>query len=228
MKSKPQPQASQPKHKVLLVDDHPIVRQGLAKLINDQPDLAVCGEADAPPAALRAIAQEKPDLVILDLTLSGGDGLELCKQLHDTQSDLPILIVSMHEESLYAERSLRAGAMGYVMKQEPQEKVMAAIRRVLSGEMYLSDTMAAKLLRGFKGTRSESDRPPLERLSDRELQIFRLIGQGQSVQAIAKALFLSPKTVETHKEHIKQKLNLASNNDLLRYAIEARVSVKPT
>ena len=227
MKSKHSPQSLPQKRTILLVDDHPIVRQGLAKLINDQPDLAVCGEADSPPKALRAIADLKPDLVILDLTLAEGDGLELCKQLHDGQPDLPILIVSMHDESMYAERSLRAGAMGYVMKQEPQEKVISGIRRVLAGETYLSEAMASKLLRSFGGGRDNAKTSPLERLSDRELQIFRLIGQGQSVRAIAETLFLSPKTVETHKEHIKQKLNLNSSNDLLRYAIEARVTEKP-
>jgi len=132
----------------------------------------------------------------------------------------------MHDEALYAERVMRAGALGYVMKQEPQETVMAAIRQVRNGETWLSPKMSAKLLRSFSGSRSNADVAPLERLSDRELQIFKLIGQGQGVRAIAEALFLSPKTVETHKEHIKQKLNLASSNDLLRYAIEARITDK--
>ena len=137
---------------------------------------------------------------------------------------MALLILSMHDESLYAERVLRAGAMGYVMKQAPQETVMAAIRRVLNGEIYLSEKMAAKLLRSFTGNRSSGDTAPLDRLSDRELQIFRLIGQGRSIKDIADELFLSPKTVETHKEHIKRKLNLHSSNDLLRYAIEARLT----
>jgi DNA-binding NarL/FixJ family response regulator len=224
MKSKNPISSGVTKKRVLIVDDHPIVRQGLAKLINDQPDLVTAGEAESPPAAVRAVTDLNPDLVILDLTLADGDGLELCKQLHDMHPDLPILIVSMHEESLYAERALRAGAMGYVMKQEPQDKVISAIRRVLGGDVYLSEAMAAKLLRGFKGTRADDDRSPLQRLSDRELQIFRLIGEGRSVKDIADTLFLSPKTVETHKEHIKQKLDLKTSNDLLRYAIEARKS----
>ena len=129
----------------------------------------------------------------------------------------------MHDESLYADARACAGAMGYVMKQEPQETVMAAIRRVLKGDTHLSEKMAAKLLRSFTGSRASADTQPLERLSDRELQVFRMIGQGRSVKDIADELFLSPKTVETHKEHIKQKLNLDSSNDLLRYAIEARV-----
>ena len=216
-----------PKSKVFIVDDHAIVRQGLAELINDQPDLMVIGDADNPPDALKRIAETSPDVVVLDITLNGGDGIELCRQLHERNANLPILILSMHDEALYAERVLRAGALGYVMKQEPQETVMAAIRHVRGGETWLSPKMSSKLLRSFSGSRGSADVAPLERLSDRELQIFKLIGQGQGVRAIAEALFLSPKTVETHKEHIKQKLNLASSNDLLRYAIEARISEKP-
>ena len=207
----------------MVVDDHAIVRQGLAELINDQDDLITCGEADSPPVAMKEITATKPDVVVVDITLNGGDGIELCRQIHERWPKLPILVLSMHDETMYAERVLRAGATGYVMKQEPQEKVMAAIRRVLTGETYLSDAMASKLLRSFSG-RTDADASPLERLSDRELQIFRMIGQGQSVRAIAEALFLSPKTVETHKEHIKQKLGLNTSNDLLRYAIEARLS----
>jgi DNA-binding NarL/FixJ family response regulator len=216
-------QAAKGKAKVVIVDDHAIVRQGLAELIDDQPDLVTCGEADSPPQAMKVIADTRPDLVVVDITLSGGDGIELCKQVHEAWPSLAVLVLSMHDESLYAERVLRAGAMGYVMKQEPQETVMAAMRRVLQGETYLSDKMAAKLLRSFRGSRSSTDAGPLERLSDRELQIFKLIGQGHSVKDIAETLFLSPKTVETHKDHIKQKLGLKTSNDLLRYAIEARL-----
>lgn len=211
------------KSKVFLVDDHPILRQGLTKLINDQPDLAICGEAEGPPGALEGIGRTKPDLVLLDLSLAGGDGMDLCKQLQERYQGLPVLIISMHDESLYAERCLRAGAMGYVMKQEPPDKVMSAIRKVLTGNIYLSETMSAKLLRNLAGARN-ADVAPLERLSDRELEIFRLIGKGHSVRSIAEELFLSPKTVEAHKEHIKQKLNLKTSNELLQYAIEARDS----
>jgi DNA-binding NarL/FixJ family response regulator len=227
VKKKTPPTSESPKSKVFIVDDHAIVRQGLAELINDQPDLIVVGESDNPPDALKRIAETSPDVVVLDITLNGGDGIELCRQLHERDPNLPILMLSMHDETLYAERVMRAGALGYVMKQEPQEIVMSAIRRVRSGETFLSDKMASKLLRSFSGSRANAEVAPLERLSDRELQIFRLIGQGQGVRAIAEALFLSPKTVETHKEHIKQKLNLASSNDLLRYAIESRITDKP-
>jgi DNA-binding NarL/FixJ family response regulator len=215
-------QGAQTKSRVLLIDDHAIVRQGLAELINDQPDLMTCGEADGPPQAIKVIPDAKPDVAVVDISLNSGDGIELCRQIHEQWPSVALLVLSMHDEALYAERALRAGARGYVMKQEPQETVMSAIRRVLKGETHLSEKMAAKLLRSFSGNR-HADAPPLERLSDRELQVFRLIGQGRSVKDIADELFLSPKTVETHKEHIKQKLNLDSSNDLLRYAIEARL-----
>jgi DNA-binding NarL/FixJ family response regulator len=222
---KPSPALVHPalqKKKVFVIDDHPILRQGMARLINDQPDLMVCGEADSPVEAMKALGAANPDVAIVDLTLRGGDGLELCKQIRDRFPVLSMLVVSMHEESLYAERALKAGARGYVMKQEPQETVITALRTVAKGDVYLSEKMSAKLLRSFSGSKSDSELAPLERLTDRELEIFRLIGDGQSVRAIAEKLFLSTKTVEAHKEHIKQKLNLKSSNELLQYAIEAR------
>jgi DNA-binding NarL/FixJ family response regulator len=212
------------RQRIFLVDDHPVLRQGMGRLIDDQPDMMMCGEAESPPEALRLLATAKADVVIVDLTLKGGDGLELCKQIRDRWKDLPILVVSMHDESLYAERALKAGARGYVMKQEPQETVMTAIRTVAKGQVYLSTTISAKLLQSFSGPHSSADLPPLARLTDRELEIFRLIGEGHSVRAIADKLFLSTKTIEAHKEHIKQKLNLKSSNELLQYAIEARVT----
>ncbi len=216
----------QQKQKVFLIDDHPVLRKGLGRLIDDQPDLAMCGEAESPAEAMRLLPAAKPDVVIVDLTLKGGDGLELCKQIRDRFTTLAILVVSMHDESLYAERALKAGARGYVMKQEPQETIMSALRIVARGEVYLSPPMSAKLLRSFSGVKSDSDLAPLERLTNRELEIFRLIGEGQSVRTIAEKLFLSTKTVEAHKEHIKLKLNLKSSNELLQYAIETRVSEK--
>jgi DNA-binding NarL/FixJ family response regulator len=216
----------QQKQKVFLIDDHPVLRKGLGRLIDDQPDLAMCGEAESPVEAMRLLPAAKADVVIVDLTLKGGDGLELCKQIRDRFATLPILVVSMHDESLYAERALKAGARGYVMKQEPQETIMSALRMVAGGEVYLSAKMSAKLLRSFSGAKSDSDLAPLERLTNRELEIFRLIGEGQSVRTIAEKLFLSTKTVEAHKEHIKLKLNLKSSNELLQYAIETRVSEK--
>jgi DNA-binding NarL/FixJ family response regulator len=211
----------QTKKRVLLIDDHPLVREGLGRLISDSLNMTICGEADSPPAALSLAASSKPDMVVLDLTLSGGDGLTLCKQLHELYPHLPILIVSMHDEALYAERALRAGAAGYVMKQEPQAKVIEAVKATLAGETWLSEKMSATLLRSIRGARTQADVSPLERLTDRELEVFRMIGQGLGVKSIADTLFLSPKTVEAHKEHIKQKLQLASNSQLLQYAIEA-------
>jgi len=211
-------------HRVFLVDDHPVLRQGMGRLIDDQPDMKMCGEAESPVDAMRLLPTAKADVVIVDLTLRGGDGLELCKQIRDRWKDLAILVVSMHDESLYAERALKAGARGYVMKQEPQETVMNAIRTVAKGQVYLSTAISAKLLKSFSGSRSSPDLPPMERLTDRELEIFRHIGEGQSVRAIAEKLFLSTKTVEAHKEHIKQKLNLKSSNELLKYAIESRLT----
>jgi DNA-binding NarL/FixJ family response regulator len=215
---------SRKKARLLLVDDHPILRQGLGRLINDQADLMVCAETDSPPPTLKLIEQHKPDLVLLDLSLNGGDGLELCRQIRDRWPSLPVLVLSMHDESLHADRSLRAGASGYITKQESQDKVMEAIRRVLAGGIYLSDAMATKLLRGISGHHDSAGASPLESLTDRELQVFRMIAQGQNVRTIAEALYLSPKTIETHKEHIKRKLGLQSSNDLLRYAIETKLT----
>jgi len=210
------------KRRILLVDDHPIVRQGLRRLIDDQSDLVVCGEAETTVKAVELTESLKPDLAIVDLSLNQGDGLELTKQLRSLNYKLVVLVLSMHDESLYAERALRAGAAGYVMKQAPQDEVMNAIRQVLRGETYLSQKMTAKLLRGIRGGQPAADVSPLNRLTDREMQVFRLIGQGHGVSAIADTLYLSPRTVESHKEHIKTKLNLNNNAELLQYAIEAR------
>src|SRR4051812_15221957 len=194
------------KTRVVLVDDHPVVRQGLARLINDEADLTVCAEADGAAAALEVIQQLKPDLVVVDISMGGTDGIELIKDLRVRFPGLPALVLSMHDESLYAERVLRAGAKGYVMKQEAPEKVMTAIRRVLAGEVYVSEKIAGRLLKAMSGTKGPASESPLDRLSDRELQVFRLIGSGLSVREIADKLFLSVKTIETHREHIKEKL----------------------
>src|SRR5947209_12726673 len=166
------------KVRVLLVDDHPVVRQGLARLINDEPDLCVCGEADGATAALELIDRTQPDLALIDISMAGTDGIELIKDLKQTHPNLLTLVLSMHDESLYAERVLRAGAKGYVTKQEAPDKVMTAIRRVLAGEIYVSERMAAKLLKAMTGPRQAGSESPLDRLSDRELQVFRLIGSG--------------------------------------------------
>ena len=212
------------KLRVILVDDHPMVRQGLAQLINDEADLCVCAEADNAATALELIASMLPDLAIIDISMGGVDGIELLKQLKLRQPDLVTLVLSMHDETLYAERVLRAGAKGYVTKQEAPEKVMTAIRRVLAGEVYVSEKIAAQLLKTVTGSRPEAGQTPLDRLSNRELQVFRLIGGGMSMREIAEKLFLSTKTIETHREHIKEKLSLKSSSELLRYAVQYGVN----
>ncbi len=208
------------KRKILLVDDHPVVRQGLARLINDQSDLSVCGEADGASAALALVESEKPDLAVIDISMGGTDGIELIKELKTRVPGLPALVLSMHDESLYAERVVRAGARGYVTKQEAPENLMTAIRQVLAGNLYVSDAILERLGRAMTRSRQTEGQSPLDRLSDRELQVFRLIAGGMSVRQIADKLVLSVKTIETHREHIKEKLNFKSSSELLRYAVE--------
>jgi len=205
-------------HRVLIVDDHPIVRQGLAQLIDQERDLHVCGQAEDAHEAMQAIRTLKPDMVIVDISLKDTSGMELIKDLKVQRADLPILTLSMHDESVYAERSLRAGARGYIMKQEATEKVITAIRRVLAGEVYVSDTVATRMVSKLAtGTVSAS---PLESLSDRELEVFRLIGEGNATRQIAEKLHLSVKTIETYRAHIKEKLGFKDANELFRAAIE--------
>ena len=206
---------------MLLVDDHPIVRQGMAQLINREPDLAVCGEADSAHAALALLKIITPDVAVIDISLEDRSGLELLKDALIRCPKLRVLVLSMHHESLYAERALHAGARGYVMKQEAPDKVLVAIRTILRGEVYVSETMGAKLLRTIADVRSgEVAMSPIERLSDRELEVFRLIGKGYSSSEIAAQLHISVKTVETHREHIKEKLKLTDTGELRRIAIE--------
>lgn len=208
------------KKRLLIVDDHPIVRQGITRLINYEEELMVCGEAGNAKEALEAVEREKPDMVIVDISLKGRSGLELIKDLRMRHQDLPVLVVSMHDESLYAERVLRAGAKGYIMKQEPPEKVLNAIRQVLSGKIFVSEKMREKMLQRYVLGSSQKNASTVERLSDRELEVFRLIGKGMGTRQIAKELDLSIKTVETYREHIKEKLNLENSSKLLQYAID--------
>ena len=212
------------KHRVLLVDDHPIVRQGLTLLINQEPDLVVCGEADGGDAALDAIASLTPDVVVLDISLPGPDGMELLKIVRAINADLPILVLSMHDESIYAERSLRAGANGYIMKQEATENVLVALRRILGREIYVSDRIASRMLQRMVSGRTKPSQPAIASLSDRELEVFRLIGAGRGTREIAEELHLSVKTVESYTAHIKEKLSLDSARALLQRAIEWRLS----
>ncbi len=206
------------KRSILIVDDHPMLRRGLIALIENEPDLAVCGEASTCPATLDAMKNSKPDLVIVDLGLEGCNGLDLIKELKSHHPGTPALVLSMHDESLYAERACRAGARGYVSKQQLDDTVLIAIRRLLKGEMYLSEKMAALYAEKFLGGRTVQENAPLAVLTDRELEVFRLIGQGQTTRQIAKRLHLSIKTIESYREHIKQKLTIPSGSELVQRA----------
>jgi DNA-binding NarL/FixJ family response regulator len=208
------------KSKVLIVDDHPIVRQGLSELINHEKDLTVCGQAEDAQQAMAAIRSVKPDVVVVDISLKEKNGIELMKDIKAQYPNMPVLVLSMHDESLYAERALRAGARGYIMKQEATEKVVTGIRTVLSGQVYVSDKMAAKMVYKLVGGGATAGASPVESLSDRELEVFNLIGHGLGTRQIAEKLYLSIKTIETYRAHIKEKLNLVSAGELLQYAIQ--------
>jgi DNA-binding NarL/FixJ family response regulator len=211
--------APKSKKRVLIVDDHPMMREGLAQLINHEPDLCVSGQADTAAQALNSIASRVPDLVLADISLPDRSGLELLKDIQTLHPGLPSLVVSMHDESLYAERVLRAGGRGYIMKQEGGKKLMQAIRQVLSGQIYVSEKMAAKILEIFSGRRAAATNSLAERLTDREFEVFEHIGQGKTTRQVADYLRLSIKTVEVHRANIKRKLELKSGADLVRYAI---------
>ena len=209
----------QGKTKLLIVDDHPMMRQGLIQLINNEKDLMVCGEAETAEEAVAALDKCKPDLALIDITLGGRSGLELIKDIQAIDPNLPLLVLSMHDESLYAERVLRAGSRGYIMKQAGGKQIMLAIRQVLSGEMYVSPKMSARILESFSGQRSETSGSPMHKLTDREFEIFQLIGQGRGTRQIAEQLRLSVKTVEVHRQHIKEKLSISDAPSLVRYAV---------
>jgi DNA-binding NarL/FixJ family response regulator len=212
------------KRKVFIVDDHPIIREGLAQMINREPDLAVCGDAQEMHEALQAIEVHKPHILIVDISLNGPDGLDLLKNIRSKDPSLPVLVLSMHDESIYAERVLRAGANGYIMKQEATERVLIALRRILNREIYVSDRVADKMLRRFVGSgRSTAavKHSPLDALSDRELEVLHLIGEGHGTRQIAQELHLSIKTVESYQSHLKEKLSLKNSRKLMQYAIQA-------
>jgi len=206
--------------RVFVVDDHPIVRQGLALLINREPDLVVCGEAEEAQGALAAIEEMRPDILVVDISLHGPDGIDLVKAIRTRHAGLPVLVLSMHDESIYAERALRAGANGYIMKQEATERVLIAIRRILKGEVYLSDGAASRVVKQYVRGPGAARPSPVSDLSDRELEVFRLIGEGHGTREIADALRLSVKTVETYQTHIKEKLALRNARELVQHAIE--------
>lgn len=210
------------KARVLLVDDHPILRRGVAELINAEPDIEVCGEAATLAEAYSSVTQLQPELVIVDVSLDGNNGVELMKELSYRWPALPLLTYSMHDEQTYAERALRAGSKGYVMKQHPPEVLLEAIRVVLKGKVYLSGPMSDRLLGKLVGAGGTVKplQSPIEKLSDRELEVFQMIGKGMSTVQIAGKLCLSVKTIETYREHLKQKLNLQSGPELVRSAVE--------
>jgi DNA-binding NarL/FixJ family response regulator len=205
---------------ILIVDDHPVLRRGLSAMIESEADLAICGEAATCAAALRALREHRPDLVIVDLALEGSDGLDLIKEIKAHHPETPVLVLSMHDEDVYAERALRAGAQGYVTKQQLDDTVLVAIRRVLGGEMYLSARLQTRLAHKFLGGQTLGTDSMLHVLSDRELQVFRMIGQGRGTRRIAETLHLSIKTIESHCEHLKQKLGLASATELAHRATQ--------
>ena len=210
--------------RVLLVDDHPIVRQGLHLMIDREPDLMVCGEAEEARSALHAISELKPDIVVMDISLNGPSGIEVLRTVRQADSKLRVLVLSMHDENVYAERALRAGANGYIMKQEATDKVLVAMRRILGGEVYVSDRIASKMLKQFVGGAPASRRSPLDDLTDRELEVFRLIGEGHGTRQISDQLHLSVKTVETYQAHIKEKMGLKNARELVQFAIQWSIS----
>lgn len=214
--------SNKPKTNILLVDDHPIVRRGIADLLMAEPDLTVSGEAGTMQEAMAEVARLKPDLMIVDVSLDGNNGIELMKNLTSRWETLPIIAYSMHDEAIYAERALRAGAKGYVMKGSDASSLIKAVREVLKGKIYLSEAMSDRLLGKLvgAGATKAATASPVETLSDRELEVLELLGKGLGTSQIADRLCLSVKTIETYREHLKTKLNLVNGHELLRYAIE--------
>ena len=206
--------------RILIVDDHPLVRQGLIGLISTQRDFEVCGEASGVVQARQMAAATRPDVAIVDLTLKDGSGIELLKEFREQYEETKLLVISMHDESLFAERALRAGAVGYVSKDDAIRTIVRAVRTVLTGKLYLSQTMTERMVHRAFGSRGGAGASPIERLSDREIEIFEMIGHGLTSRQIARRLELSPKTVETHREHIKEKLELRNGTELTKHAVQ--------
>ena len=213
--------ASKPKAKIFLLDDHAVTRFGMTQLINMEPDMVVCGEAESAPQGLTALRKLKPDLVILDLSLKEGSGIEFIQSLHVQSERIQVLVVSMHDEELNAELALRAGARGYIMKEQAIRNILTAIRTVLDGKIYLSEKMTARLIEQRSQSRPKAGaQHPIDQLSPRELQVFQMIGEWTRTADIASRLGLSPRTVEFHRYQIKQKLHLKNGTELAHYATE--------
>jgi DNA-binding NarL/FixJ family response regulator len=208
------------RRRVLLLDDHPMTRYGMARLIEQEPDLVVCGEAENAQTALTAIKAQRPEVVLVDLTMPGGEGIEFIKDMRALHPEVAILVVSMHDEEVYAQRALRAGSRGYIMKSEGGEQLVKAIRQVLEGKIYLSEKMAGKVLEVFSGQRERGETTTLDKLSDREFEVFRLLGQGLTTREIGQRLRLGTKTVDTHRLHLRQKLGFKTSAALIKHAIQ--------
>lgn len=217
---KPHPKGVRTKTQIFLVDDHPLVRSGIAQLINKEPDMNVCGEAEDAPDALKGIGSSSPDLVTVDISLRGYNGIELIKNIKSLHPELPILVLSMHEEGVYAQRALRAGALAYVMKQEAPEKVLMAIRRILKGDIYVSEKVGVQMLHQIVNGGANPHGSPVDRLSDRELEVTQLIGEGRTTREIAAYLNVSVKTIESHRANIKEKLSLKNGPELIKFCVQ--------
>jgi DNA-binding NarL/FixJ family response regulator len=215
------------KIKILLVDDHPLVREGLVNLISQQPDFEICGEAANEPQALELIGTARPDVAIVDISLENGSGIELIKSIKAIHPDVKTLVLSMHDESLYAERALRAGARGYIMKREAAKKIIEGVRAVLSGQLYVSEKITALMAEKFVDGRPSADISPIGQLSNRELEVFQLLGRGYSTRQIADHLHIGFKTVQAFNARIKEKLKLANATELLREAMRWHESPPP-
>jgi DNA-binding NarL/FixJ family response regulator len=205
--------------RIFVVDDHPLIRDGLAKLLNGEDDLEVIGSTQNAREAIDAISKLKPDLLIVDVSLEGVNGIELIKNVRVHYESLPVLVVSMHDENLFALRALRAGAQGYIMKRESSSQIVAAVRQVLADGIYLSEALNQQLIYKLVGGRESADDSPIGQLTDRELEVLQLLGHGRSTREIAEELHLSPKTIETHRMHLKEKLSLGTAGDLVRFAV---------
>ena len=205
--------------RIIIVEDHEVFRLGIRELINHETDLEVCGEADNVNSARDLIRNLKPNMAIIDITLKNSNGLELIKEIHTFYKNIKVLVLSMHDELLYAERSLQAGAQGYIMKQETSRSIVKAIRRILDGNVYVSENIMGNLLNRVRTGRDSLEKTPLDSLSDREFAVLRLIGEGKSTGEIAQLLNLSVRTISTYRERIKEKLQLKSSTELIRYAV---------
>jgi DNA-binding NarL/FixJ family response regulator len=220
MENQLMPRTQSDTSRILIVDDHPLFREGLRQMIERTPNLVVCGEAEDAAEAMKAIDELEPDLVLVDISLGVGSGIDLIRAIKAKHEDLPILVISMHDESLYAERALRAGAMGYVMKHERGKRVLAAISRVLGGDIYVSEKMATSMLSKLTWGKDEEPMSPVEKLSDRELEVFRMLGQVKGTRQIAEELNLTVATINTFRARIKEKLKLKTSTELAMYAIQ--------